>query len=124
MTSFEELFYDQLLEIQAMPNSPIDGNIDVINEYHLARSFRRGATTHEQNQGVLVPDIDWINCWGSGKEQVVTGPMRVVYSEEKQLVQTFLRFSRALLRSFCGGANTEATQMWNENRTRRTFSIN
>ena len=96
MTLFEEPFYDPLLEIQAMPNSPIENDIDVINEYHLARSFRRGATTHAQNQGVSEPDIDWINRWGSGKEQVVTGPMRVVYSEKKQLVRTFLRFSRAL----------------------------
>jgi hypothetical protein len=64
MTSFEEQFYDQLLEIQAMLNSPIDGNIDDINEYHLAWLFRRGVTTHAQNQGVAVPHIDWINHWG------------------------------------------------------------
>jgi hypothetical protein len=30
-----------------MSNSPIDGDIDVVNEYHLARSVRRRATTHE-----------------------------------------------------------------------------
>jgi hypothetical protein len=30
MTSFEEQFYEQLLEIQAIPSGPIDGHIDVI----------------------------------------------------------------------------------------------
>jgi hypothetical protein len=96
MSSFEEHFYEQLLEIQALQNSPIDENLDLIEEYHLARSFWRGATTHAQNQGVSQPDINWVNHWGIGKEQVVTGPMLVVYSEKKQMVPTFLRFSRAL----------------------------
>jgi hypothetical protein len=96
MSSFEEQFLEQLLEIQALRNSPIDKNLDVIKEYHLAKSFRRGATTHAQNQGVSQPDINWINRWGTGKEQVVTGPMLVVYSEKKQMIRTFLRFSRAL----------------------------
>jgi hypothetical protein len=96
MSSFEEQFLEQLLEIQALRNSPIDENLDVIEEYHLARSFRRGATTHAQNQGVSQPDINWINRWGTGKEQVITGPMLVVYPEKKQMIRTFLRFSRAL----------------------------
>jgi hypothetical protein len=91
MSSFEEQFLEQLLEIQALRNSPIDENLDVTEEYHLARLFRRGATTHAQNQGVSQPDIK-----GTGKEQVVTGPMLVVYSEKKQMIRTFLRFSRAL----------------------------
>jgi hypothetical protein len=40
-------------------------------------------------------DIDWINRWNVGLEQG-SGPMRVVYSDRTQLMEVFLRFSRAL----------------------------
>jgi hypothetical protein len=111
MTSFKEQFYEQLLEIQAIPFGPIDGDIDVISECHLALSFRQGAAVHAQNQGIWETSIDWINRWG--KEQVVTGPiMRVVYSEKELLIHTFLTSFRALRCLSQGEADTATTHKW------------
>jgi hypothetical protein len=44
--------------------------------------------------GELASDIiDWVNHWNIGEEDVVHGPMRVAYSERKQMVEIFLEFS-------------------------------
>ena len=96
MKDFEEVFYSYLIEVQGSNPVLIPPDIDVIEEYHLARSFRRGATTRAQNAGVSGSDIDWINRWGKGDAHVVKGPMRVVYSERRQLLPSYLRFSKAL----------------------------
>jgi hypothetical protein len=97
MTDFNEIFYDYLLRAQAMEQPRIiPKDLDVMDVYFLARSFRRGATTRAQVAKVPTSDIEWVNRWGNGKELIVKGPMRVIYSERSQMSETFLRFSRAL----------------------------
>jgi len=71
-------------------------DIDILEDYQLAHSLRRGATMQATNAKVLGPDIDWINCWNTGGLEVVTDPMRVIYSDQKQILETFLCFSLAL----------------------------
>ena len=44
--------------------------------------------------------IDWVNRWNIGEDDVVHGPMWVVYSEIKQMMETFLEFSLALCRPY------------------------
>ena len=33
--------------------------------------------------------IDWVNIWNIGEVDVVQGPMRIVYSEQKQTTENF-----------------------------------
>jgi hypothetical protein len=47
----------------------------------MARSERRGAPTMEQAANVFQDIIDWMNRWNIGENDVLHGPMRVVYSE-------------------------------------------
>ena len=48
MTDFDDVFYESLLDIQKRRKDIIDDEIDVVEDYFLARSFRRGATTRAQ----------------------------------------------------------------------------
>jgi hypothetical protein len=95
MSSFSEKFYVLLLEIQEASPELFPGELDVVEDFHLSRSHRRGATTRATETGVAGTDIDWINRWNSGTDQG-SGPMAVVYSDCSQLMEVFLRFSRAL----------------------------
>jgi hypothetical protein len=71
--------------------------MDIMEDYHLARSLRWEATTGATpNAGVSQPDIDWINRWNTAGEELIDGPIRVICSDLKQMLETFLRFSQAL----------------------------
>jgi hypothetical protein len=94
MGNFSEMFYELLLTIQEESPELFPGELDIIEDFHLSRSHRRGATTRATEAGVAGADIDWINRWNVGTEG--SGPMRVVYSDRTQLMEVFLRFSRAL----------------------------
>ena len=95
MSDFEDDFYGRLFRIQeTQPHLFTDG-IDIHEDYHIARSFRRGATTRATAAGVSSSDIDYINRWNIGADST-GGPMRVLYADKTQLTSTFLRFSLAL----------------------------
>ena len=97
MSSFTEAFYRVLFAIRDDDPSLFEPTMDIMEGFHLARSLRRGATTRATNAGVSEPDIDLINRWNTGDgEELIDGPMRVIYSDRKQMLETFLRFSRAL----------------------------
>jgi hypothetical protein len=100
MSEFEDVIFEGLSRVQTDRPDLIDPGIDVMEDYGLARSFRRGATTQAQNQKVSESDINWISRWGketeSGKSPYFQGNMRVHYSDQKQMAATFLRFSQAL----------------------------
>jgi hypothetical protein len=98
MSHFEERFYDLLILILSDQDTArlfADG-IDILEDYHLARSFRRGATTRATNAGVKQDDIDWLCRWNTGGEETGGAPLRVLYSDRTQLLETYLRFSLAL----------------------------
>ena len=98
MSHFEERFYDLLILISIDRDTAhlfADG-IDILEDYHLARSFRRGATTRATNAGVKEADIDWLCRWNTGGEETGGAPLRVLYSDRTQLLETYLRFSLAL----------------------------
>lgn len=98
MSAFEDDFYDRLFDIkdQDEDHRLFEPGVNILSDFHLARSFRRGATTRATNAGVSGTDIDWINRWNTGGSETISGPMRVVYTDRKQLLKTFLRFSSAL----------------------------
>ena len=74
----------------------ITPDIYVINNYGLSRSERRGAKTIAQYDKVPEDVINWTNHWNIEEEDVVHGLMRVVYSERKQILDTFLAFLLSL----------------------------
>jgi hypothetical protein len=96
MSDFDERFYEGLLEIQRTRKDIIADEIDVVDDYHLARLFRRGATTRAQLAEVPESIVNCVNRWGTGTEILVKGPMRVIYSKRKLMLSHFLRFSGAL----------------------------
>ena len=96
MSSFEDDFYDRLARIYQSKPSLFTEGINISEDFHLARSFRRGATTRATAAGVSAEDIDYINRWNIGSDASVSGPMRVLYSDKRQLINAFLRFSLAL----------------------------
>ena len=85
-----------LLDIQQDRPDLIYPDIDVINNYGLARSERRGAKTRSQSAKVPEDVINWMNRWNIVEEDVVHGPMCVVYLERKQMLGKFLVFSLRL----------------------------
>jgi hypothetical protein len=96
MSEFDEQFYDALLDIQRRRPEVIEEDCDIYNDFHLARSFRRGATTRAQLADVPATIVEWVNRWGTGTQALVKGPMIVIYSERRLMLDYFLRFSRAL----------------------------
>ena len=96
MSDFDKRFYDYLSDIQSRRKDLIGEDVDIADVYFLARSLRRGATTRAQLAGVPEPDISWVNRWGTGLECTVKGPMRVIYTERALMLDSFLKFSRAL----------------------------
>ena len=94
--------WDILLELEKIQKeSPeiIDGGVNVLEEYGVSRSFRRGSDTHAQNQGVSIFDIERNNRWRSvehaGSKKVV---LRMVhhYEEVSQMLKSLLRYSGPL----------------------------
>jgi hypothetical protein len=83
MSYFEERFYDPLIIISLDHDTAhlFAACIDILEDYHLVRSFRRGATTRVTNAGVKQDDIDWLCSWNTGGEETGGAPLRVLYSD-------------------------------------------
>jgi hypothetical protein len=96
MSDFNEIFYDNLYDIQQRLPGLISEDTDVADDFHLARSFRRGTTTRAQLANVPESVVEWVNRWGTGTEILVKGPMRIIYSERKLMLEHYLWFPRAL----------------------------
>jgi hypothetical protein len=95
MSDFDDDFYERLFRIQMSEPHLFTEGIEILEDYNIARSFRRGATTRATAAGVASSDIDYINRWNIGADST-GGPMRVLYADKTQLTSTFLRFSLAL----------------------------
>ena len=95
----QRVILDLLIKIQISDPLIIPASVDVLEEYGISRSFRRGATTHARNCGVKLSDIKAANRWRdkeNAQGRSINQPMADHYSEVKQLLPTLLRFSKAL----------------------------
>jgi hypothetical protein len=54
--------------------APVCRWLDSFVDYHLARSFRRGAGTRATNAGVTEDDIDWLCRWNTGGAETGGAP--------------------------------------------------
>ena len=66
MYEFADSFFSMLLDIQKYRPNLIDTAINIINDYGLSRSERRGATTRSQDAKVTEDVINRTNCWNIG----------------------------------------------------------
>jgi hypothetical protein len=89
--NFEEKFYQLLHRVKMRHPELMTEEVEINDDFHITRSFRRGATTRAGNAGVSKEDIKWINRWNIGAEQG-TSEMRVLYSDRLQMLPTYLRF--------------------------------
>jgi hypothetical protein len=92
MSSFSEEFYIILFAICDEDPSLFEPTMDIMEDYHLARSLRCSATTQATNAGGSQFDIGWINRRNTEGKELINGPMRVIYSNRKQILETFLCF--------------------------------
>ena len=79
MNDFNDMFYGFLFRIQQECPDLIDVETDIYDDFHLARSFRRGARTRAQLADIPSSVIEWIKGWGTGTEVLVKGPMRIIF---------------------------------------------
>jgi len=90
---------DRLQVVQTSEADLIPKDVNVHEEYGIARSFRRGATTQARNMGVAENDINAMNRWRTSEQVKGFKPktkMQDHYSDIRQMVPTVLRFSQAL----------------------------
>jgi hypothetical protein len=96
---FQSAIFSKLLEIQLDRPDLISPTIDVMAEYGMARSFRRGSDTQALNRKVAQIYIE-MNCRWRLVEQAKgkTPRLRMIhhYAEVKQAVESLVRYSLAL----------------------------
>jgi len=90
---------DRLHMIQSSSPDLIVRDVNVYEDYGIARSFQRGATTQAQNKGVSDSDIDLMNHWRTEEGAKGRKPrlhMQDHYADIRQMVPALLCFSYAL----------------------------
>jgi hypothetical protein len=84
---------ERLQEVQNTMDDLIPREVNVHEEYGLAQSFRRGATTQARNMGVAENDINAMNRWRTSEQARGCKPkakMQDHYSDIPQMVPTLL----------------------------------
>ena len=98
LSEFEEDFFLILEKVQEL--GYIAKSVDVREEYGIARSTRRGVTTHALNVGVEEKYINAVNRWRKEKDAIGSVAkslgMLGVYTKLDELTPYVLRYSRAL----------------------------
>ena len=98
MNHYEDCFHDVLLEVQR-ETELIPNELDVVDRYHISRSFRRGATTEARIGGVSGQDIELNNRWRMEEKQKgkqANMDMISLYTQHVMEVELLTRFSRSL----------------------------
>ena len=98
MNHYEDCLHDVLLEVQRETNL-IPTDLDIVDRYHISRSFRRGATTEARIGGVSGEDIELNNRWRMEEKQKgkqANMDMISLYTQHVMEVDLLTRFSRSL----------------------------
>jgi len=96
---FEREILERLHSIQQSYPDLIAEDVQVLEEYGLSRSFRRGATSEARPRGIDRDDVDLTNRWrtfegAKGKRPRMA--MRDHYSDIRLLIPALIRFSEGL----------------------------
>jgi hypothetical protein len=98
-TYFEPRFFDRLEQVRLEKPELMPGVDDVVEDYGVSRSFRRGATSEVVNQKVPPEIIDANNRWRRVDQAGASRPamhMRDHYTDVRQTLDLRLEFSKAL----------------------------
>ncbi len=96
---YEREILDRFLRIQVQEPEIISPEVQVLEEYGLSRSFRRGATSEARARGIDPADIDLTNRWRTFEEAKGRRPrmtMRDHYSDIRLLLPVLIKFSEGL----------------------------
>lgn len=96
---YEPTFFDRLEQVQSMRPDLIQPTDDVVEDYGIYRSFRRGSTSEATNKGVPPEVIDLNNRWRKFLKSGASRPtlaMRDHYSDIRLTLNQSLRYSSAL----------------------------
>lgn len=96
---YEREILERIQLIQELKPELIQKEVQVLEEYGLSRSFRRGATSEARARGVDPDTVDLTNRWrnfegGKGRRPRLT--MRDHYSDIRLLIPAMVRFSQGL----------------------------
>ena len=98
---YEPSFHEVLIEVQAKRMDLIPTSVDVVEDYGVGRSFRRGSDSEAVARGVDSSDIDAMNRWriverARGRRPVFSS-MREYYADVRiTALDRSLRYSSAL----------------------------
>jgi hypothetical protein len=98
-SSLEPVFIDRLERVQSSRPDLIPPSEDVVDEYGIYRSFRRGSTSEATNQGLPPEVIDLNNRWRKFQRSGAARPslsMRDHYSDIRLTLKQALRYSAVL----------------------------
>ena len=95
----EPRFFDRLEHVQVIRPDLIPPTDDVVEEYGIYRSFRRGSTSEATNQGLPPEVIDMNYRWRKFHRAGASRPalsMRDHYSDVRLTLNQSLRYSASL----------------------------
>jgi len=96
---YESKFHDRLLEIQRNQPSLLAMDVDVIEEYRLSRSFRRGGTSEATNEGAKPNVLELNGRWRKKHQSGASRPnvsIREHYTDVRLTLKPLLAFSKFL----------------------------
>ncbi len=96
---FEPGFFDRLEQVQLFHPELIPSTDDVVEDYGIYRSFRRGSTSEATNQGLPPEVIDTNNRWRKFHRAGASRPsltMRDHYADVRLTLKQSLRYSSCL----------------------------
>jgi hypothetical protein len=96
---YQEEFAERLHLIQGRKPGLIPPDVDILEDFGISRSFRRGSTSTARTRGVDDKSVELINRWrkfenARGKRPAL--PMREHYSDIAILVPELIKYSEAL----------------------------
>jgi hypothetical protein len=92
-------FHSVLLRVQARWPTILPSNVDVVEEYKIRRSLRRGSTTQAGNMAIPKEIVEANNRWrkhGNSRGMLPGMSMVERYSDAKASIQSLLRYSIGL----------------------------
>jgi hypothetical protein len=98
-STLEPRFYEQLHWVRMRYPDLFAPNVNIEDDYGIARSCRRGSSTEAANQGVPAGIIEMICRWRKVERAQGRAPnlgMREHYMEVTQALEAFLQYSRPL----------------------------
>lgn len=97
--SYEREILDRLQVVQYKKPHIIPGDVMVLEEYGISRSFRRGATSEARARGTSAADVDLVNRWRTFENAKGKRPrmaMRDHYADIRLMIPALIRFSENL----------------------------